>query len=109
MVRRADLGGDVDRGALELGGFHLARDGAQPDQLVEPGLVVIEHLLDVFRAAGARSVGRIASWASCAFFDFETILARRGRHVVLAVVGCRSRWRAAVIASGAMSTPSVRI
>ena len=52
----AGLGGDVDRGALELGGFHLAGDGAQPDQLVEPGLVVVEHPLHVLREAG--EVGR---------------------------------------------------
>ena len=38
----ADLGDDVDGGALELGRFHLACDGAQPDQLVELGLVGIE-------------------------------------------------------------------
>jgi hypothetical protein len=40
---RADLARDVDGGALELGRFHLARDGAQPDQLVEPRLVGIEE------------------------------------------------------------------
>jgi hypothetical protein len=34
-----DLGGDVDGGAFELGGFHLARDRAQPDQLIKPGLI----------------------------------------------------------------------
>ena len=64
----ADLGGDVDGGAFELGRLHLARDRAQPDQLVEPGLVGIETARDLARAGAPRSVGRIASCASCAFF-----------------------------------------
>src|SRR5205823_5843171 len=33
---------DVHGGAFQLRGFHLARDSADPDQLIEPGLVVIE-------------------------------------------------------------------
>ena len=66
MVRAPRLGGDVDGGALELGGFHLARDRAQPDQLVELGLVGIEERLGLARAQ-AKSVGRIASCASWAF------------------------------------------
>ena len=39
---RAGFGDDVDRGALELGRFHLARDGALPDQFVEPRLLGLE-------------------------------------------------------------------
>src|SRR3979411_532361 len=38
----AHLGGDVDGGALELGGLHLARQRADPDQLVELGLLGID-------------------------------------------------------------------
>ena len=86
MVRRADLGGDVDRGALELGGFHLAGDGAEPDQLVEPGLVVIEHLLDVFGTP--REVGRADRLVGLLrVLRLRDVLARRGRHVLFAVVG----------------------
>ncbi len=33
---------DVGGGLLQLGGRHLARDRALPDQLVEPGLVALE-------------------------------------------------------------------
>ena len=81
----ARLGGDVDRGAFEFGGFHLAGDGAQPDQLVEPGLVVIEHLLDVFGPAG--EVGRADRLVGLLrVLRLRDVLARRGRHVVLAVV-----------------------
>ncbi len=60
---------DVDRGALELGIFHLARDGAVPDQLVKPRLVAIDIFGDLRAACGAAPVGRTASCASCAFFD----------------------------------------
>src|SRR5216684_601193 len=38
----AGLGRDVDGGTLQFGGFHLARDGADPDQFIKPGLVGIE-------------------------------------------------------------------
>src|SRR6185312_7370732 len=38
-----NLGSDVGRGALEFGGFHLARHGAQPDQFVELCLVGVEE------------------------------------------------------------------
>ena len=47
---------DVGGGLLQLGGRHLARDGALPDQLVEPRLVALEIARDVLRAA--RDVGR---------------------------------------------------
>ena len=81
----ARLGGDVHRGALELGGFHLACDGAQPDQLVEPGLVVVEHLLDVLGTAG--EVGRADRLVGLlGVLRLGHVLARRGRHVLLAVV-----------------------
>ena len=61
------LGGDVDGGALDLGGFHLARHRALPDQLVELRLIGIELAAHV-RGRRDTSVGRIASWASWAFF-----------------------------------------
>jgi hypothetical protein len=40
-VRAVD-GLDLDRRALDLGGLHLAGDGALPDQIIETGLVGIE-------------------------------------------------------------------
>jgi hypothetical protein len=45
---------------------HLARHRAQPDQLVQLGLVASSDDL-TWRGRVARSVGRIASCASCAF------------------------------------------
>ena len=44
-ARRDDLG----CGPLDLGGGHLAGDGALPDQVVEPRLVAVEEALDVLR------------------------------------------------------------
>ena len=52
----ARLGGDVGGGALEFGGFHLACQRAAPDQVVQLGLVGIEHLGEILRPAG--DVGR---------------------------------------------------
>ena len=50
----AGFGGDVDGGAFEFGGFHLARDRAIPDQLVQPRLVAVDVFGDFRRrAAGA--------------------------------------------------------
>ncbi len=86
MVRLPDLGGDVDRCSLKFGGFHLARDGSQPDKLVKTGLVVVEHLLDVF--GPPREVGRADRLVGLLrVLRLRNILARRGRHVVFAVVG----------------------
>ena len=75
----AGLGLDVDGGALELGRFHLAGDGAHPDQLVEPGLVGIEPRA---QSGGRRdrSVGRIASCASWAFLALACSAAARRAH-----------------------------
>ena len=57
-IARTRLRHDVDRGALEFGGFHLARDRALPDQLVEPRLIAIDVSGDFGgRATGARSGG----------------------------------------------------
>ncbi len=50
------VGLDFDGGALELHAFHLARDGAVPDQFVEPALVVVEAGGNVLRQA--REIGR---------------------------------------------------
>ena len=54
VARKRDLavgGDDIDGGALQLGAFHLAGEGALPDQLVEPRLIAIEMARDLFRRA----------------------------------------------------------
>ena len=43
------VGGDVNRGAFEIGGLHLARQRAFPDQRVELGLFGFEKPLDIAR------------------------------------------------------------
>ena len=67
---RVDGGVDLDADLIEDGVRHLAREEALPDQRVElrPGRAVS----DLLRLAGSRNaeVGRIASCASCAPFDF---------------------------------------
>ena len=47
-----DLGCDLNRGALQLRRFHLAGDGAGPDQLVKPGLILIQRLQQLAGEAG---------------------------------------------------------
>ena len=80
------VGGDIRGGALELGGFHLARDHAQPNQFVEPRLVVIEERFHLARAA--RHIGRPDRLVRLLrVFCLGLVLARRRRHVALAVVG----------------------
>ncbi len=81
-----DLGRDVDGGAFELGGFHLARDRAQPDQLVELGLVGIEPGAHVARAA--RRVGRADRLVGfLGVLGLGLVAARRLRDIGLAVFG----------------------
>ena len=81
----ADLRRDVDRGALQLGGFHLARDGALPDQLVEPGLVGIE--LAAHAVGAARHVGRADRFVRfLRVLGLGLVLARRVRHIGVAVI-----------------------
>ncbi len=43
---------DVDRGTLDIGGLHLACDGALPDQFIKPCLIVVEIAAHVLRMAG---------------------------------------------------------
>ena len=57
---------ELERNFGDCRGLHLARDGALPDQLVEPRLVGSRYRA-TSRGRRAMSVGRIASWASCAF------------------------------------------
>ncbi len=83
---RARLGLDVDSGALEFCRLHLARDGANPDQLVEFRLIRLEELRDV--RGFPREVGRAHG-----FVRFLRVLrlvfvdARRVGNIFLAVFG----------------------
>ena len=56
---RARFGRDIDRGAFQFGRFHLAGDGADPDQFIELGLIGIEAAAHIGRAA--RQIGRAGS------------------------------------------------
>ena len=81
----ADLGFDIDRGALELGGFHLACHRAQPDQLVKPRLIGIEMRFDVTRPP--RDVGRTDRFVRfLGVLGLGLVGARRSRHIVAAVI-----------------------
>ena len=82
---RAGLGGDVDGGALELGGFHLARDRAIPDQFVEARLIAV----DIFGDLGRRAAGAGRAHGFVRFLRvlrLVLVFARRRRHVFLAVI-----------------------
>src|SRR3974377_1815304 len=56
-VAAAELSGDINGGALQLGRFHLARHRALPDQLLTPPLIAVEALGNIGwggrRGAGA--------------------------------------------------------
>ena len=82
---RACLGRDIDGGALEFGGFHLACDGADPDQFIEPGLFGIEPAAHVGRPP--RQVGRADGFVGfLRVLGLGLILARRIRHIGVAVI-----------------------
>jgi len=79
---RSNIGG----GALEFGGFHLARHHAQPNQLIEPRLVVIEERFHLARAAP--HIGRPDRLVRfLRVLRLGLVLAGRGGDIVLAVVG----------------------
>ena len=80
------VGVDVDRRALKLCRFHLAGDRAQPNQLVEFGLIRIEEAFGF-----ARSAGEIG-WTNglvrfLRVLRLSLVPARRGRHIIRAVIG----------------------
>src|SRR4030081_2965336 len=52
----ARLGSDINRGAFKFGRFHLAGNGADPDQFIEPRLIGIEPAAHLGRTA--RQIGR---------------------------------------------------
>ena len=77
--------GDIDRGALEARGFHLAGDRALPDQVVEPALVGLEPG-ELVRRLG--HVGRADALVGfLGVLGLVLVHARRGRHVGVAVAG----------------------
>ena len=81
---------DFDRRALDLRRLHLAGDGALPDHFVEPRLIGIKKLAHG-RRLREKSVGRIASCASCAFLALVGVIARLFRHIFCRRTPCRSR------------------
>jgi hypothetical protein len=87
---RADLCGDIDGRPLELGRLHLARHRAQPDELVELGLIGLEELGDIARAV--RHVGRPHGFVRfLRGLLLVLIIARRFGHILPAVVRCDVR------------------
>ena len=100
-------GGDIDRDLVEHGAFHLAGDGALPDQLVEAELVLIQVLRHVLRQA--EEVGRADRFVRfLGVLGLRRVDARLRRHVVLAVLGLDQAARLAD-RLGPSCTPSVRI
>ena len=84
-IAAAGLGDDIDGGALEFGGFHLAGDRAVPDQLVEPRLVAVDIFGDFRRrAAGIGRAHRFVRFLRV--LRLVLIGARRAGHIVLAVI-----------------------
>ena len=81
----AGLGGDIDGGAFQFGRFHLARDGADPDQFIEPGLIGIEAAAHLGRPA--RQIGRTDGFVRfLRVLGLGLVLARRVRHIGVAVI-----------------------
>ena len=80
-------GRDVDRCALEFGRFHLARDGADPDQLVQPGLLGLEMASNL--GGQAAHVGRTDRLVRLlGILLLGHVFPRRGRHIGVAIFGC---------------------
>ncbi len=84
-IAPAHFGGDVDGGALQLGGLHLTGDGTVPNQFVKARLIAIDMFGDLRRrAAGAgRTYGFVRLLC---ILRLVVIFARRGRHVFLTVI-----------------------
>ena len=79
------FGGDIDGGAFEFRGFHLAGDGAIPDQLVQARLVAVDefrHL--VGRAVGVGRAHRFVRLLRV--LRLVLIGARRARYIFLAEI-----------------------
>ena len=82
---RTGLGRDIDSGALEFGGFHLAGDGADPDQLIEPCLIAIEAVAQRRRAT--RQIGRADGLVRLLrVLRLGLVLPRRLRHIGFAII-----------------------
>ena len=68
-AERVIAGSNINGGLVENRRHHLRSHKALPDQLIQLEQIVVQIFAHVFRRAHA-SVGRTASWASCAsFFD----------------------------------------
>ena len=81
----ADLGRDIGGGPFDIGGLHLARDRAHPDELIKLGLLGLEMAGDVARPT--RDVGRANSLVRfLRVLGLGLITPRGFRHVALAVV-----------------------
>ncbi len=81
---RTRLRRDIDSGAFEFSRFHLACDGAHPDQFVQACLIVIEAAAQAGWAA--RQISRADRFVRfLRVLRLRRILTRRIRHVVLAV------------------------
>ena len=81
----AGLRRDIDGGAFEFGRFHLARDGADPDQLIELGLIGIEAAAHL--GGPARQIGRADRFMRfLRVLGLGLVLARRVRHIGVAVI-----------------------
>ena len=111
VARRVILlvGGDhIDRGAFLLGAFHLAGDGALPDQFVEPGGIAIEIARDLFgRAREAGGADRLMRFLRV--LGLAGIGARRAGHIALAILLADHVAGFGDALRGTMVTPSVRI
>jgi hypothetical protein len=85
-VARGDFGHNVGGRAFELGRFHLACDRAQPNELVEFGLVGIEEAFGLARPAG--EIGRADGFVRfLRVLGLGLVAARRLRHVFVAEIG----------------------
>ena len=83
---RGDFGRNVGGRAFELGRFHLACDRAQPNELVESGLVGIEEAFGLARPPG--EVGRTDGFVRfLRVLGLGLVAARRLRHVFVAEIG----------------------
>ena len=63
-------GAQADGDRLAGGVGHLRGDRALPDQLVDPGLAGLTSRATSSGERKRSPAGRMASWASCAFFTF---------------------------------------
>ena len=105
-LSRSRLRHDIGRGALDRRALHLARDRANPDELVKPCLIGLEQPRHLFRMTGR--IGRTDRFMRLlSVLRFVRVATRRRRQIGLAVLGldhppyARDRFRRHVDAVGA--------